>query len=228
VRPLYAAFLVAVAAIASACTSFATVRSAEIRPGTSVALHASVSSPPGDVAGWFWSLECAEACDHNVVGGDLGVTYGWTGGGARPPVAVGVGTNGVFPYVDGYLQLGAGRRPFGMGARVGLPVFSWREHQLYARYDVPLGATTRLLLNPALFVDEGSSPNGASPGSFIGFVQGLGLSFESEYMTWTPAVALVAGRAQRNSYGQTYGPARSVFGTASVGVTFHGRRTAVR
>lgn len=228
VRPLYAAFLVATAPIASACTSFATVRSADIQPGPSLALHASASTPPGDVAAWFWSMDCVEACDHSVIGGDLGVTYGWKRNGARPPVAVGIGASGTIPYLDGYLQLGAGRRPFGVGARIGLPVWSWREHQLYGRYDVPLGGTTRLLLNPALFVHEGSSPNGASPGSFIGFVQGVGLSLEGEHVTWTPAAALVAGRAQRTSYGQPYGPVRSVFGTLSLGVAFHGRRTAER
>jgi hypothetical protein len=203
-------------------------RSAEILPGPSTALHASLSTPPGDVAGWFWSLECVQACDHPVVGGDLGLTYGWTRQAGKPSVALGVGTNGTFPYLDGYLQLGTGRRPFGMGARIGLPASSWREHQLYGRYDVRLSGTTRLLLNPALFLHEGRAPNGESPGSFLGFVQGVGLLFEGEQMSWTPAMALVAGRAQRNSYGQAYGPVRSVFGTASLGVSFHRSRSAER
>jgi hypothetical protein len=208
---------------ASGCTSFATVRSAEARPGTSVALHASVSTPPGDVAGWFWSYDCVQACDHPVSGGDAGLTYGRPRGGGG--AAVGVGLNGLHPYVDAYVQLGAGRRPFGVGARVGPPLTSWREHQLYARYDVRLGGATRLLLNPALFLHEGRAPNGASPGTFLAFVQGVGLLFEGERVSWAPAIALVAGRAQRNGYGQQYGPVWSVFGTASLGTTFHRRRT---
>jgi hypothetical protein len=210
------------------CTSFATVRSAEVRPGPAAALHASASTRPGDVAGWFWSDDCAQACDHRVLGGDAGLTYGWPRGGGAGAFALGVGLSGTHPYVDGYLQLGAGRQPFGVGARVGPPVTSWREHQLYGRYDVRLGGTTRLLLNPALFLHEGRAPNGASPGSFVGFVQGVGLLLEGARVSWTPAVALVAGRAQRTSYGQQYGPVRSVFGTASLGVTFHQRRTPER
>jgi hypothetical protein len=207
---------------ASGCTSFATVRSAEVRPRTSVAFQASASTRLRDAAGWFWAYDCVQACDHAVGGGDAGLTYGWPRG--RGSAALGVGLNGLYPYVDAYLQLGAGRQPFGVGARVGPPLTSWREHQLYARYDVRLGGATRLLLNPALFLHEGRAPNGASPGTFLAFVQGVGLLFEGERVSWTPAIALVAGRAQRNGYGQQYGPEWSVFGTASLGTTFHQRR----
>jgi hypothetical protein len=210
----------------SACTSFATVRSAEVLPGRSVAIQASISTPPGDVPGWFWSYECTQLCDHPIVGGDAGISYGWPRGGGAGAFALGVGLSGVFPYVDGYAQLGAGRQPFGIGARLGLPATSWREHQVYGRYDVRLSESARLLLNPAVFLHEGRSPNGASPGSFLAFVQGVGLLLEGERASFTPAVALVAGRAKRNSYGQQYGPVRSVFGAASIGVTFHRARSA--
>jgi hypothetical protein len=191
----------------------------------------SASTRPGDVAGWFWSYDCAQACDHPVVGGDAGLTYGWlrhTDGRGAGAFALGVGLSGAYPYADGYLQLGAGRRTFGIGARLGLPLTSWREHQLYGRYDVRLGGATRLLLNPALFLHEGRAPNGESPGSFLAFVQGVGLLLEGERVSWTPAVALVAGRAQRNSYGQQYGPVRALFGAASLGVTLHGSRPPER
>jgi hypothetical protein len=210
------------------CTSFATVRSAEVLPGPSLGIQASASTRPGEVAGWFWSLDCAQTCDHPVPGGDAGLTYGWPRDGRAGAVALSVGVDGTHPYVDGYLQLGTGRRPFGVGVRVGPPLTSWREHQLYGRYDVRLAEATRLLLNPALFLHEGRTPNGASSGSFFGFVQGVGLLLEGESVSWTPAIALVAGRARRNSYGQEYGPERSVFGTASLGVTFHRRRTPER
>lgn len=214
--------------LTAACTSFATVRSAEVRAGPSVALQASASTRPGDVAGWFWSYDCAQACDHPVVGGDIGLTYGWPGSGGSKAFALGAGASGTHPYVDGYLQLGAGRHPFGIGARVGPPVTNWREHQLYGRYDVRVGGITRLLLNPAVFLHEGRSPNGENPGSFLGFVQGIGLLLEGERVSWTPAVALVAGRAQRTSSGQRYGPVGSVFGMASVGVTLHRSRAPER
>jgi hypothetical protein len=161
-----------------------------------------------------------------VLGGDAGLAYGWPrGGAAAGAFALGVGLNGTHPYVDGYLQLAAGRQPFGVGMRVGPPVTTWREHQLYGRYDVRLDGTTRLLLNPAAFLHEGRSPNGENRGSFVGFVQGVGLLLEGSSVSWTPAVALVAGRAQRTSYGRQYGPVRSVFGAASLGVTFHQVRT---
>lgn len=213
--------------LAGACTSFATVRSAEVLPGPSVAIQASASTPPGDVAGWFWSYECAQNCDHPVIGSDAGWTYGWPRSGGVGAFALGVGLSGVIPYVDGYVQLGAGRQPFGVGARLG-PMTSWREHQLYGRYDVRLGRSARLLLNPAVFLHEGRSPNGENPGSFLAFVQGVGLLLEGDRVSWTPAVALVAGRAKRNSYGQQYGPVRSVFGAASIGVTFHRGRATPR
>lgn len=210
-----------IAFVVGGCTSFATVRSAEVRPGPSAAMQASLSTRPGDAAGWFWSLDCAQACDRSVVGGDAGVTYGWPRARRAGGLALGVGSSGMHPYVDVYLQLGVGRRPYGVGARLGPPVTSWREHQLYGRFDVRLGPAARLLLNPALFLHEGRAPNGENPGTFLGFVQGVGVWLEGEHVSWTPAIALVAGRAQRNSYGRQVGPARSVFGTASLGVTFH-------
>jgi hypothetical protein len=223
-RILAAVLLAAMLPLATACTSFATVRSAEVRPGPSLAVQGSASTRPGDVAGWFWSYDCAQACDHPVVGGDVGVTYGWPRGESAGAFALSVGLSGTHPYVDGYVQLGARHNPFGIGARIGPPVTNWREHQLYGRYDVRLSEATRLLLNPALFLHEGRAPNGENPGSFFGFVQGVGLLLEGEHVSWTPAIALVAGRAQRNSSGQQYGPVGSVFGAASLGVTFAGAR----
>ena len=141
------------AALAAAgCTTFSTPRSARVVAGPSLGVHASVSTRPGDDAAWFWAFDCADACDHNVVGADVGLTYGWARGALGRPVAVGVGTSGTHPYAEGYVQLHEGRRPLGVGGRVGLPLDRWLEHQLYARYDVPLTERARVLLNPALFV----------------------------------------------------------------------------
>ena len=223
-RALSRAHQLALLPLATACTSFATVRSAEVLPGASVVAQASTTTRLGDIPGWFWSYDCAERCDHPVVGGDAGITYGWPNREGGAAFALSVGLSGVYPYVDLYTQLGRGRQPFGVGARVGLPLTTWREHQLYGRYDVPLGGSTRLLLNPAVFIHEGASPNGAIRGSFLAFVQGIGVLFEGDRVSWTPAIALVSGRARRTSSGQEFGPVGSVFGAASIGVTFHGTR----
>lgn len=217
-------FISALPLVSVGCASFVTVRSADVRAGPSLTVQASASTRPGDVAGWFWSLDCVEACNHPVIGADLGATYGWRLARGPHAVALGAGISGESPYVDGYAQLTDGRRPFGVGARVGLPVTSWRDHQLYARYDAPIGQSTRVLVNPGVFLHQGRAPNGASPGRFLAFVQGVGIQFEGDHVSWTPAVALVAGTAQHNSYGARYGPVRSVFATASLGMTLHRKR----
>ncbi|MGI8618104.1 MAG: hypothetical protein ACR2L6_03330 [Gemmatimonadaceae bacterium] len=220
--------MTALALAAGGCTTFSNVRSAEVRAGPSVALQAAISSTLGPETGWFWSLDCASACSYPVFGTDMGFTHGWPAGVAGRPAELGLGVNGLYPYVDGYVQLGSGVRPFGVGARIGLPATSWFEHQLYGRYDVRIDERTRLLLNPALFVHHGRAPNGESPGSFVAFVQGVGLLIEGERVSFTPALAIVAGRAERTSYGVRYGPERSVFGTISLGVTFHRRASTSR
>jgi hypothetical protein len=216
--------MAAVPSLLSGCATFATVRSAEPYLGPSVALQASLSTPPGDLASWIWSFDCAERCNHPIVGGDLGFTYGWRPSGGPRAVTLGAGVSGVSPYVDGYMQLTGGARPFGVGARLGIPALSWRDHQIYARYDIPFDSKARVLLNPGVFVSEGQSPNGQSSGSFFGVVQGVGLQIEGEYVSWTPAMAVVAGQSRRDRYGRRDGPASSVFATASMGMTFHRRR----
>jgi hypothetical protein len=219
--------LIALSIVATAgCTSFSTVRSAEVRPGPGATLQASVASPPGDDAAWFWSFDCAARCDRSIPATDVVVDYG-----RRPPkgpaYTVGVGVAGVHPYAEAYLQLGSSRRlPFGVGGRVGLPVGSWTEHQLYGRLDLPLTARQRLLLNPGIFYHTGNSPNGANPGSFFGLVQGIGVELDAGGVSLRPAAAVVWGRAERRSHGQQYGPTTKVFGTASLGVSVHRPRVA--
>lgn len=226
-RFVFAVFLLTVGIGFAGCTSFSNVRSAEVQPGPSVGIHASVSTPPGPEAGWFWSYDCAEACDHPVVGADIGFTHGWLGGRfGSYPVTLGAGLNGTHPYAEGFVQTAEGARPFGLGARLGLPLSGWYEHQIYARYDVRLGPSTRLLVNPAVFVHHGRSPNGENPGSFIAFVQGVGFLMERERVSIVPGASLVVGQAERNSYGRRYGPAMSVFGTASLGITLRRRKSA--
>jgi len=208
---------------ASACTSFATVRSAEVHPGPSLTLQGSITTPPGDEPAWFWSFDCAFQCDHAVGGFDAALAFGQTG---RTPFTVGAGVSGLlYPYVEGYVQLRSGARPYGVGARLGLPATGWTEHQLYGRYDVRLGKGRRLLLNPGLFYHVGNSPNGENPGHFVALVQGVGLLLEGERTSVVPALSVAAGRGKRESYSQEIGPFNSVFAVASVNVTFHRRRT---
>lgn len=208
---------------AAACTSFATVRSAEVPAGPSLTVQASVASPPGDEAAWFWGLDCARDCDRSIPGGDVVLAYGRTPRAGRA-FTLGVGISGwLYPYAEGYLQLGGSARlPVGVGARLGLPAQSWTEHQVYGRVDVPLGDRMRLLWNPSAFYHVGKSPNGQNPGRFTGHVQGLGLQLGTGTAVVTPSVAVVSGRAERESYGQRYGPESRVFGTAALGVTLHG------
>lgn len=207
------------------CTSFSTIRSAEVRPGSAVSVQASIAAPPGDDAAWFWSIDCATQCDHAIPALDLSYEHGW-----RPSRGVsytlGFGLSGVYPFVDGYVQLGSARRlPFGVGARVGASS-GWMQRQVYGRADIPLGPRQRLLLNPGLFYHSGRSPNGENPGSFLGLVQAVGIEFDMGTLSVRPGAAVVWGRAERTSYGLRYGPTTRAFGTASLGVSLHRSRSA--
>jgi len=211
---------VCLAAVLSGCTSFATLRSADVRPGASFLVQASLAASPGDEAGWFWSIDCASQCNHAISALDLGVSFGARSTGA-PPMAFGFGLNGLNPYLDAYLQLSTARKlPFGVGARLGLPLDSWSEHQVYGRLDLALGPDVRLLLNPGLFYHTGHSPNDQNPGSFLGLVQGVGIEFSDGPIAIIPGLAFVWGRAERTSYGEQIGPAYQAFVTASVGIVF--------
>ena len=219
IRPLPYAALVLVSA---ACTTFSTIRSAEVRPGPGLTVQAAMAWSPGDAAGWFWSLECESHCDHAIAGMDFALAFGSAG---ALPLALGFGLNGTNPYLDGYLQLSTSRKlPFGVGARLGLPFESWTEHQVYGRLDVPLGRGMRLLWNPGVFYHTGTSPNGQNPGSFLGLVQGVGMEMGDDGMTITPGLTLVLGRAERNSYGDQIGPEQRPFLSTSVAIAFKRKR----
>lgn len=206
------------------CTSFGTVRSAEVVPGPSIMLQASASAPPGDEAAWFWSGDCASECNHSIVSADLGITFGH-----RPETgkafSLGAGVSGIlYPYVDGYVELGNRDHPYGLGARVGIPVTGWSEHQLYGRYDIKLDRGGRILVNPALFLHTGNSPNGENPGYFLGWVQGVGYLIQGEGVSLIPAVSLVVGGGRRQSYSEPSESFRAVFGTVSLSIVLHGNR----
>ena len=182
----------------SGCTTFSHVRPAEVSPGLRLDGGVSLSTPPGDPAAWFWTYDCGVSCDHLIFSPSLSATFGSVGSSMGVAHEIGAGFSGINPYVEGYLQLRSGLRPFGVGARVGLPLLRWREDALYARYDVPLRKTLRLLVVPSLYRYGGNSPNGANPGSFIAFVQGVGLEHQGFITPWA---ATVLGRTRRESYG---------------------------
>jgi hypothetical protein len=208
-----------------ACTSFNSVRSAEVYRGPAIALQGTVTTAPGDDAAWFWGLDCSSDCNRVLASFDGGVTFGSTSG--RTPFSVGAGFSGIlYPYLEGYAQLNrAEQNPWGAGVRVGVPVQSWTEHQLFARFDRPLGDGKRLLFNPTLFLHTGNSPNGANPGHMLAFVPGVGVLFEGETMSFIPAVSLGVGRGERRSVSRDEGgPFTTVFGTVSMSVVGHRKR----
>lgn len=214
--------IVALCASAAGCTSFATVRSAEVSPGPSAVVQGSLASPPGDAAGWFWSLDCAQDCNHPIPGGDASFAYGHAG--ASRPFTLGVGLNGVYPYLEGYVQLSRSERyPAGVGARVGIPMLSWHQHQLYARVDVPVARDVTVLWNPGIVYHTGNSPNGENPGRFLGLVQAVGVQAGSGPIRLVPSAGVVWGRASRESYGEAIGPESRFFGFGAVSLQFSRR-----
>jgi hypothetical protein len=214
----------ALTTVASACTTFSTVRSAEVNRGSSVTLQASGSTRTGDEAGWFWSYDCADACATHVPGTEVAWAYGSRDSVRGKGTAIGFGITGFYPYFEAYAQLAGGRTPFGIGGRIGIPAIGWSEHRLYARVDrVSADGMSRLLWNPGLILTTGNSPNGENPGNFIGLVNGFGVQKDGENVLWVPSVNVIAGRAIRRSYSRVNGPEYSVFATAAMNVTFRRR-----
>jgi hypothetical protein len=205
--------------VAASCTSFTTVRSADVRPGPSLTAQVSMTTSPGPVAGWLWSFDCSENCDDSIKGLDVTFMYGRRKSTAAPH-AVGFGLNGTFPFAEGYLQLrDSDRLPFGVGARVGIPFGPGWQNGVYGRLDIPLASNAKLLWNPGLFHNSTSSPNGANHGWFVGVVQGVGLELGTGSITFTPSAALVWGRAEYENPNQ-HGPEDRLFGTGALSVTF--------
>jgi hypothetical protein len=139
---------------------------------------------------------------------------------------VSAGLNAFSPFIGAYTQLGKGERSaYGIGGRLGLPVISWSSSQIYGRYDRLLAPGQRLLLNPAIVLHRGNSPNGENPGHFLALVQGVGVELEGRNVSFIPGGSLVLLRGDRSSYGQPEGPFTTAFATASVAVVFHRKRT---
>lgn len=211
------------------CT-FANVRSAQVNPGTTVHVQASLSSDPGPDAGWFWTFGDCYQCSSPIPALDVGVSYGVAGDQHTSPWAWEAGLDGFSGYVGGYAQLFQGEQSaYGVGGRLGLPWPAPISHSiLYGRYDRYLANGDRLLCNPGLLIHAGNSPNGRTPAAFLGLVQSVGLEMRGAYTTVIPSVSLVLGSGYGRSYGEARGPFGAVFGTAAVSISAHGRRSGAR
>jgi len=206
------------------CTGFAMTRSAVVHPGPQVSAQYSKSTSPGADAGWFWGDEC-DPCTGDVVGIDANV--GWALRDQTSAVfMLGVGLNGVYPYVEAYRQAATarGRRPFGFGARLGIPFGPWSEHQVYSRIDFPLSPSTTVLWNPGVMLHIRNRPDDQNSGHFIGLLQGFGLQWEKGAVSLVPAATYILGRTERTRAGARIGPSWKGFGTMSFGVHLHSTR----
>lgn len=176
------------------CSTVGAVRSAEVRPGPSLELSLVAGAFQGDAETPFQRGGCDGACDDGIVGADLGIAFGFAPeSGAAFSLGGGVSA-AALPYVDGYVQLGRGDRPYGVGARVGFPVDGWSQHHLYGRYDHKLESGRRLLFNPTLLYVTGASPNGQVTGNFWALSQGFGYFTEGGWASTVQSISLgVAG-----------------------------------
>ena len=203
--------------LAAGCTAFGPVRSAETRSGWSWMGRGTVAAPQGDDAAWFWTWDCASQCDRTMPGYEVEAWYGEAGNEQDRGYEIGGGVAGLaYPFVQGFVQLEGGDRPFGIGARFGIP-FHWHEHQVFLRYDVPLKDGKRILIDPALFLHAGNSPNGENPGIFLGVVPAVGLEIPLGSNVVIPSIALVGGWVRRDNYGVKTS-SFTLFPTLSVGI----------
>ena len=215
------------AILACGCTSFATVRPATVTPGPSLTAHAGASTPPGDEVAWFFSYECPEDCNEPIVATDIALAHGSVppNGKSWLPFTIGAGVSGIYPYVEAYVQLRrAPGTPFGIGARRGV-TGSWKQHQLYMRFEKTMKGKAKLLWNPGMFWHSGTSPNGENPGRMVALVNGFGIDPDANApAVIIPSASVVFSRASRESYGESFGPATTVF--ATFGLSLHYRRTS--
>lgn len=185
--------VVSLAAACAACSSFSTVRSAVVHPGPSLMIHGSIASPPGDETAWFYAFNCASDCNEVLSGGDIGLSFSHVPE-KGTPFTFGLGSNGLYPYAEGYWQIARSeRRPFGVGARLGLSVWSWTQHQVYARFNRPSDEGSTFLWNPGIIYHTGNSPNGENRGSFLGLVQSFGWEFTGDGPALLPSLSVVFG-----------------------------------
>lgn len=215
--------LLAAVALLSGCT-LSTVRSAEVYPGLSLSAQASAMSPPGADAYWFWAYDC-HRCNEWVPGLYAEMTLGKVSADGSGAHEFSAGLDAFAPFVGAYRQLGKSERSaYGIGGRLGLPLVSWTTSQVYGRYDRILRPGQRLLVNPAVLLHWGNSPNGENPGYFVGLVQGVGLEEEGDGASFIPAVSVGLLHGARSSYSLPEVSFTTAFATASIAVVLHRKR----
>jgi hypothetical protein len=212
--------LLCAAALTGGCTAFSTVRPATVSPGPSLIVQGSIAQPPGDQAAWFYAFDCANYCSRAITSTDVVFTVGNVPSDPqRGPVAIGIGVNGLTPYIEGYWQLSRSATPYGIGLRLGT-FGRWWEHQLYLRFERAIDRETKLLWNPGVLLRSGNSPNGENPGRLLALVNGFGVELGSGPVAFTPSASVVLSRAGHTSYGVQYGPETRLFATGALSVTF--------
>lgn len=165
------------------CTPFGGVRSAQARPGVHFNGLVSIASSPGDVAGRLLGndIDCTIGCRGSILGTELGLAYGLRTTTAHP-LEPGVGATGNFiPFADGFVPLGHGSHPYGIGARVGATGDGSTYRSLSGRHDAPLRNGQRLLWNPALTQYVASSTSAVARA--LALSNTLGLNFELDFGT---------------------------------------------
>lgn len=209
--------VLAIILLTTACGSFGAVRPAEVAAGPSLAARASITAPPGDAAAWFWAYDCYSGCSRPIPGYDIEYVQGVVPDGAGRPFELGVGFASGYPYASAYVQIGRETRPWGLGARVGIPSGSWNQHQLFSRADFPVGRDARLTVQPGLFLHTGST-GGSSEGRFVAAVATAGLDLPWGYVSIVPSGSLVAGWTDRTHPSGDVSGAFTVFPAGSLGV----------
>jgi hypothetical protein len=217
--------LLAALVLLPGCT-LSTVRSAEVYPGLSMSAQASAMSPPGEDAYWFWAYDCYR-CNNWIPGLYAEMTLGNVSADGTRGHEFSAGIDAFSPFVGAYKQLAKSERSaYGIGGRVALPLVSWNWSQVYGRYDRILRPGQRLLVNPAVLLHWGNSPNGENPGYYVGLVQGVGMEEEGDHASFIPAVSVGLLSGKRSSYGQSGGPFTTAFATASLTVVLHRKRAS--
>jgi hypothetical protein len=215
--------LLAALALLPGCT-LSTVRSAEVYPGLSMSAQASAMSPPGADAYWFWAFDC-DGCNQWIPGLYAEMTRGSVSADGTRGHEFSAGMDAFSPFVGAYKQLGKSERSaYGIGGRVALPLISWNWSQVYGRYDRILRPGQRLLVNPAVLLHWGNSPNGENPGYYVGLVQGVGMQEEGDHASFIPAVSVGLLSGKRSSSGQPERSFTTAFATASLTVVLHRKR----
>jgi hypothetical protein len=194
------------------CTTFATVRPAEIHPGLSFHTQATVSAPPGELPGWIWSFDCAEDCNKGIPGVELSLFHGvsdstrgyYLGGGLVAPIN---------PFLEGYWRFSRNAPARGIGARIGIPVSGWSEARVFYRQDIG----SRVTSNTNFVVTTGSSPNGANTATFLALIESVGLVERSAGSVIIPALSVGVTHTVRTRYGDRE-TAFGLLGVASFGV----------